>query len=229
MTTITTEDIYMLEQLRQTFQRHRIQMSNRISAVDRGASAMQTATMQRYMERFQALEDEAAGDIAVAVKDHEMWPWLKQVKGIGPGLAGSLLAMIDIEKADTVSALWRFAGQAVNGDGKAEKPTKGEKLPYNANLKRVCYLISTSFLRANSPYRREYDEAKEYYQRVHADWTPGHIDMAARRKMTKLFLSHLWVEWRTRRGLPVRAPYAMQVLGHDGYKGSPVDGDSTRR
>lgn len=87
--TTTTEDIYMLEQLRQTFQRHRIQMSNRISAVDRGASAMQTATMQRYMERFQALEDEAAGDIAVAVKDHEMWPWLKQVKGIGPGLAAA--------------------------------------------------------------------------------------------------------------------------------------------
>lgn len=220
--TVTTDDIYMLEQLRQTFQRHRIQMSNRISAVERGASTMQTATMERYMERFQALEDETAADIAVAVKEHEMWSWLKQVKGIGPGLAGSLVAMIDIEKADTVSALWRYAGQATT-DGKADKPTKGEKLPYNANLKRVCYLIGTSFLRSGSPYRREYDEAKEYYQRVHADWTPGHIDMAARRKMTKLFLSHLWTEWRTRRGLPVRAPYAMQILGHDGYKHSPVE------
>ena len=90
-------------------------------------------------------------------------------------------------------------------------------MAYNAKAKRVCYLIATSFLRANSPYRDEYDEAKAYYA-ANREWTPAHIDMASRRKMVKLLLSHMWVVWRHKRGLEVRKPYAMQVLGHDGMK-----------
>lgn len=180
---------------------------------------MDTTVIQRYCERFEKLEDEVKAEIAEAVEDHEMWPWLCRVKGIGPGLAGCLLAHIDIEKANSQSALWKYAGQAVNDNTHmAQRPTKGEKLPYNAELKKICYLISTSFLRAGSPYRREYDEAKEHYQRKYPDWTPGHVDMAARRKMIKLFLSHFWEAWREQRGLPTRPPYAMQVLNHDGYK-----------
>ena len=103
-------------------------------------------------------------------------------------------------------------------DGEHDRPRKGEKLPYNAELKRICYLIGTSFLKSNSPYRAEYDEAKAYYQRAKTDWAPKRIDAAARRKMVKLFLSHFWVAYREKRGLPVRQPYAMQVLNHDGYK-----------
>jgi hypothetical protein len=192
-------------------------MGNRVAAVEDGRSQLNTETAEHFMARFQTLEDEVAGMIAAAIKDHEMWPWLDCVKGIGPGLSGALLAPIDIERAQSVSALWRYAGQGVNGDGERDKPTKGEKLNYNAGLKRTCFLVASSFMRAGSPYRREYDEAKEYYQR-NRDWTPGHIDMAAKRRMVKLFLSHLWTLWRYERKLPLRPPYAMQVLSHDGMK-----------
>lgn len=218
MSTVTIEDLPMLEYLRTTFQRERIRMGNRVTAVEQGRSTVNVATINRYCERFEKLEREAANEIAECVKDHELYDWLKRVKGIGPGLAGCLLAHIDIEKANTVSALWKYAGLAVNAEGAADRPTKGQKLPYNAELKRICYLIGTSFLKCNSPYRREYDRSKEHYQRHRSDWTPKHIDMAARRKMLKLFLSHLWVEWRTRRGLPVRDPYPLVVLNHDGRK-----------
>lgn len=212
-----SDNIPMLEHLRIAFQRHRIQMGNRKAAVEQGRSQIDATVIERWAERFQALEDEVTKEIARGVRDHEMWPWLQKVKGIGPGLAGILVAHIDIERADSISALWRYAGQGVT-DGKRDRPTKGQKLVYNADLKRACYLVGTSFLRSGSPYRKEYDEAKEYYQANRPDWTAGHIDMAARRKMVKLFLSHLWTEWRTIRGLPVREPYAMQVLGHDGVK-----------
>ena len=212
-----TNDLPMLEHLRITFQRHRIQMSNRIVAVEQERSTVDTTTIERYRQRFEELEKEVACEIAATVKEHEMWPWLDRVKGIGPGLAGCLVAHIDIERAETVSALWKYAGLGVS-DGTADKPTKGQKLPYNAELKRICFLIGSSFMRAGSPYRREYDEAKEHYQRQHPDWTPKHVDMAARRKMVKLFLSHFWRAWREQRGLPVREPYAMQVLNHDGRK-----------
>lgn len=214
-------DLPVLEYLRTTFQRERIRMGNRVAAVEDGRSGVEISTILRYQERFSGLEKEVTCEIALTVKDHEMWDWLERVKGIGPGLAGCLLAHIDIEKANSVSALWKYAGLAVNDQGAADRPTKGQKLPYNAELKRICFLIGTSFLRANSPYRSEYDEAKEFYQRTKPDWTPKHCDNAARRKMVKLFLSHLWAEWRQRRGLPVREPYALSVLNHDGYK--PVE------
>lgn len=42
----------------------------------------------------------------------------------------------------------------------------------------------------------------------------GHLDMMARRRTTKLFLTHLWVVWRTELGLSVRQPYATEYLGH---------------
>lgn len=214
---ISVDNLPALERLRVDMQRYRIAFGNRAAAVEREDSRLDPALISIFVDRFQALEDEAASFVATGIKDHEMWPWLQAVKGIGPGLSGSLVAPIDIERAASVSALWKYAGQAVNKEGTRDRPTKGEKLPYNATLKKTCYLIATSFLRASSPYRREYDEAKAFYQEER-DWTLGHCDMAARRKMVKLFLSHLWLVWRDVRGLPVRAPYAMQILEHDGIK-----------
>lgn len=46
------------------------------------------------------------------------------------------------------------------------------------------------------------------------DYTVGHIDKMARRKVIKLFLSHLWVKWREFDGLPISRPYVEAILGH---------------
>ena len=208
------DDLPMLEALRQQFQRDRIRMTNRVTAVEDGRSERESAAVEHFSTRFQALEDEVTGMIAVTIRDHELWPWMQAVKGIGPGLAGAMLAPIDIERATTISALWKYAGQGVT-NGERDRRRKGEKLSYNAGLKKTCYLVATSFMRSGSPYRREYDEAKVYYERQRLDWTPGHRDMAAKRKMVKLFLSHLWTVWRVERDLPLRTPYAYGVLDHD--------------
>lgn len=48
-------------------------------------------------------------------------------------------------------------------------------------------------------------------------WTDLHVHNAARRKMVKLFLSHLWVVWREAEGLPTREPYAIEYLEHQTY------------
>lgn len=46
----------------------------------------------------------------------------------------------------------------------------------------------------------------------------GHLDMMGRRRMIKLFLTHLWVIWRDACGLPTRMPYPMEYLvGHTDY------------
>ena len=214
--TASITELAHLEQLRQGMQRHRIQMGNRIAAIERGDSDGNADVAQHFAERFGSIENDIAAMIADSVKDHPAYPWLDAVKGIGPGLSGALLAPIDIRRANSISALWRYAGQGVNGEGERDRPRKGEKLPYNAGLKKTCYLIGTSFMRAGSPYRAEYDQAKEFYTVNRPDWTKGHCDMAAKRKMIKMFLSHLWIVWRDAEGLPLSAPYAAQHLGHDG-------------
>lgn len=48
-------------------------------------------------------------------------------------------------------------------------------------------------------------------------WTDLHVHNAARRKMVKLFLSHLWEVWRKAEGLPTRDPYPIEYLGHETY------------
>jgi hypothetical protein len=139
---------------------------------------------------------------------------------VGDILAAKVISMIDIQRADTVSALWRYAGYGVV-NGEREKPTKGEALHYNKRLKTTCYLIGSSFLRSNSPYRQIYDSSKEYYE-TNRDWTKLHRHHAAMRKMIKVWLSHLWEVWRTLEGLPVRNIYAEDKLGHNHYI-SPQD------
>jgi hypothetical protein len=47
--------------------------------------------------------------------------WLTKVPGIGPILAGNLLALMDIERASTVSKLWSYLGQDVRKYAVTEK------------------------------------------------------------------------------------------------------------
>lgn len=199
-----------------TIQKSRIAFSNRLSAIERGddtTDEKSKALIQRWYERFNEMEKELDADICEAVDGIPIIEYLTRIKGIGKGLAAKLVSAIDIEEADTVSALWRYAGYAVI-DGEREKPTKGEKLHYNSRLKSTCYLCATSFLKCNSPYRKIYDSAREYYEANHSDWTKGHQHNAAMRKMIKIFLSHLWEQWRELEGLPIRDAYSFEKLGH---------------
>lgn len=45
----------------------------------------------------------------------------------------------------------------------------------------------------------------------------GHLDRMAISYAVKVFLSHVWEQWRILEGLPVRKPYALDKLGHRTY------------
>jgi len=68
--------------------------------------------------------------------------WALSVVGIGPVLTAGLISNIDITKAPTVGHIWSFAG-LVPG----QQWNKGEKRPWNASLKRLCWLIGQSFMK----------------------------------------------------------------------------------
>ena len=86
--------------------------------------------------------------------------WLMAQTGIGPVLAAGLLAYIDIERAPTAGHIWRFAGL-----DPTQKWNKGEKRPWNASLKTLCWKIGESFVkvsgREDAYYAQIYKQRKE--------------------------------------------------------------------
>lgn len=90
-----------------------------------------------------------------------MGVWARNVCGIGPVIASGLLANIDIERCPTAGHIWRFAGL-----DPTSKWEKGEKRPWNASLKRLCWLMGESFVKVSGNpkdvYGKLYLQRKEY-------------------------------------------------------------------
>lgn len=201
-------------------QKARIQFGNRLAAIENGmdtASEDQVAILRRYYESLERMEKDLNHDIEELVSEYGFYPILSRVKGIGPTMAAKLIALVDIRKCDTVSALWRFAGLAVI-DGKAEKPVPGEKLHYSKRLKATMYLVAKQLMAVKGPYYDYYYEMRQKYESKHPDWPRLRIHLAALRKVEKLFLAHMWEKWRTYEGLPVRRPYVIDMLGHNNFR-----------
>ena len=85
---------------------------------------------------------------------------MRSIVGIGPVITAGFLAHIDIAKAPTVGHIWRFCGldPTVRWD-------KGTKRPWNASLKRLCWIVGESFTKvSNHPddtYGKLYQQRKE--------------------------------------------------------------------
>jgi hypothetical protein len=92
---------------------------------------------------------------------HEVGAWLKSIYGIGPVLAAGLIAHIDIDRAPTAGHIWRYAGL---------DPTsvwgKGQKRPWNAALKTLCWKVGQSFMKFSNAdacfYGHIYRQRKDY-------------------------------------------------------------------
>ncbi len=86
--------------------------------------------------------------------------WSRSVVGIGPVIAAGLMAHIDITRAPTVGHIWSFAG--LNPEAVWEK---GQKRPWNASLKTLCWKMGESFVkvqnREGDVYGQIYAERKE--------------------------------------------------------------------
>jgi len=211
-------NIREITQLRQDIQKIRVGFGNRVSAIERGADPSgdtEKALFERYHSRLIALEQECNQDIVAEIKamDMPIFRRIMAIKGIAAITAAKIISPIDITRADTISALWRYAGYGVV-EGKREKPIKGEKLHYNRDLKIAVRLAVESFIKCGSPYADLYRTEKEKFAATHPEATKMHCHNAAIGKAAKVFLSHLWQVWRQLEGLPMRELFAVEKLGH---------------
>ena len=203
-------------------------------------------------EQSQLLENQIKLCLKRYVESHMMGDWLFSIKGIGPVLAAGLLANIDITRAETAGAIWRYAGQDPTSEWK-----KGEKRPWNASLKVVCWKIGQSFVKVSgyddAYYGKLYQQRKEqevarnesghnesaavrklevnkiakttdaYKSYIIGKLPPAHVDARARRWVVKIFLSHLHQVWYEKHhGRPAPRPFVEVHLGHVHIMEAPV-------
>lgn len=115
------------------------------------------ALLEWLTEQNKALENSIKISLDVFSLSRPEGRWARDVMGVGPITTAGLLAYIDINKAETVSSIWRYAGL---------DPTiiwgKGQVRPYNATLKTICaFKIGEGFVKTSN-------KPKSYYGKIYA-------------------------------------------------------------
>ena len=113
------------------------------------------------MAQNETLEHQVKRALSTYAEGHPVGIRMLSVVGIGPVITAGLLAHIDINQAPTVGHIWRFAGL-----DPTSKWNKGEKRPWNASLKTLCWKIGESFVKNKGRdgcfYGQLYDSRKLY-------------------------------------------------------------------
>lgn len=121
-------------------QHDRITAANRIRAASDSAEPHVTLT---YMgAQFEVLENQIKGALGKYAEAHEQGAWAMSQKGIGPVLTAGFLARLELRP--TVGAWWRLCGQ-----DPSVRWEKGQLRPWNAQLKRLCWLAGESFVKVS--------------------------------------------------------------------------------
>lgn len=143
-------------------QEYRKASANQIRSLDQGADEGGThQTLDWMLAQVETMENQIKRALDVFTDAHIIGAWTKGHVGIGPVIAAGLLAHIDITKAPTVGHIWRYAGL-----DPTQKWEKGQKRPWNAQLKTLCWKIGQSFMKFSGRddcfYGQVYRQRKAY-------------------------------------------------------------------
>lgn len=164
------------------------------------------------------LEHRTVLSLQKRMRVNPIWPYFKDVKGVGEKTLARLMACIGdpyLRPLDdgsyeprTVSQLWAYCGMHTmpNKDGEiiAAKRMKGVQANWNTEAKTRLFLLSQGLLRqgirkdkdgnqfAVTPYGQLYLDRRAHTAVTHPEWNPGHGLNDALRIMGKELLKQLW-------------------------------------
>lgn len=154
---LTHDEIRYLVDAYYQIQKTRISSGNRIFALSNNKEPHEVFGW--YQDNAERLERYLKKVLDYYTDYSAIGRWSKGIYGIGPVIAAGLEAHIDIERCPHVSALWAYAGL---------DPTrewgKGQKRPWNASLKTLCWKVGESFVKVcnrGSFYGELYMQRKE--------------------------------------------------------------------
>ena len=223
-------------------QRDRIRAAHQMRTLAEGAEP--NLVVQWLADQTETLEKQLKGALGRYAEGSTEGQWLLSICGIGPVIAAGMICHIDVDRAKTASAVWRYAGL-----DPTVKWGKGQKRPWNGDLKRLCFLLAESFVkvkaREGSVYAPLYDirkqreternEAGLYAETAAASLRekkfgedtqarkhyeagrlpPARLHMRAMRYAVKVFLAHYHsVATWCRNGVLPPVPYALDGKAH---------------
>jgi len=157
--TITPSTIRFFVDKYYQFQKNRIAFKNQI----RSEEGEPNEVVNWLYQNLVYLEADLKSVLDAYTDADPVGRWAKGIVGIGPVLSAGLLAHIDITKAETVGSIWRYAGL-----DPTLKWEKGEKRPWNARLKSLCWKIGESFVKVRNNPKDVY--GKIYWKRKIYEW-----------------------------------------------------------
>jgi hypothetical protein len=160
---ITKTQVRFLVETYYDLQKDRIRNSNQCFQLNEAGTP--SIFHEWLTENFHRLEKNIEYILRLWVMSDALGERLMSVCGIGPILSAGLLAYIDFDIAISAASVWRFAGL-----DPTIKWEKGQKRPFNAGFKTLCWKIGESFVKVKSndkdfygkiyTKRRSYEEAK---------------------------------------------------------------------
>ena len=157
---ISKQESRFLVQYYYLMQEDRKRANNQVIALDKNE---EPSSVVKYLaEQATVLEAQVKRALDKYTDSHPVGKWMKSIYGIGPVLAAGMLAELDIEKAPTAGHFWSFAGLNPN-----QIWEKGQKRPFNAGLKTLCWKLGQVMMKFSNKdecyYGKMYREKKAYY------------------------------------------------------------------
>ncbi len=246
--TMTSEEARFLVDYYYILQKDRVRTANQRKQL---ATAKEPHVLIAWLaQNVMTLETNVKSALGVYAAGQEEGRWALTQHGIGPVISAGLLAHVDIEKAKTVSSVWRFAGL-----DPTSKWLKGQKRPWNARLKVLCWHAGQCFKRSSGSEKSYYgklyrsekarvvaknDEGgfaelaartlteKKFKDKAtkalyEAGRLPaGRLDLMATRYAVKRFLSHYWaVSYEVHYKAKPEDPWIIAHGGHEHREDPP--------
>ncbi len=159
--TMGVDEARYLVDLFYQLQRQRITSANETRSLT--ASGEPSAVVAWVSRASATIEADIKAAMEVFCAHDPLAAWALDVVGIGPILAAGLVANLDRDPPPSVGHWWAFAGLMPPGMQPWEK---GQRRPYSARLKLLCWKIGESFVRTKgnprSHYGPLYEQRKAY-------------------------------------------------------------------
>lgn len=166
-----------------------------------GRSPGPSPTLGELYRQERRAEMVCAREMARAVSAHPAWPWLGQVRGIGPTLAARLLARLRIERASTPSSFWQYCGLGTVPGERHVCLTCGMVLVGPAGRSSPRHHADKLGARCHGPFQRDTSNPVRVAPRLPSRGQPRSFDVTARSLMHLVGTSFL------RRRSPYRSVY----------------------
>ena len=138
-----------------TSQENRKRAANQARALQKAEQPEPHVLIDWLFDQSRILETQIRRALDAYTQEHIMGEWMRQIVGIGPVISAGILAHLETPRP-TAGRIYAFAGLAADG----QKPwERGEKRPYNVQLKTLCWHAGQSFMKlaAHQNEQGEYD------------------------------------------------------------------------